>query len=31
MRWIIVFLGLIVLCGCIDHNTDLRTQADQER
>jgi hypothetical protein len=31
MRRIIVFLGLVVLCGCIDHSADLRTQAEQER
>jgi hypothetical protein len=31
MRRIIVALGLIALCGCIDHSADLRTQAEQER
>ena len=31
MRWIVLFLGTIVACGCADQRADLQTQAAQQQ
>ena len=30
MRWIVLILGTIAACGCVDHRADLQSQAVQQ-